>query len=374
MAQTLDFTGAFELRRPGDTSAQPPVLTFSASGQITIPDGALPTPAPPGPVPGSLGSRVRLGAFVYRGIPGTDGSGDPWDPNPHFELEKALGRRLSPVSCFLGWDTDFPAAQFAAYGDRDLLISWHPDVPPAADILAGRWNTYLDRWATAVDRYNGGQVYIRLMPEMNGSWSRWSPAYTGSNPMGITSTTMYVQVWRYVVSRVRARTTRVKWVFCPNITDEPAWDGNRLEQFYPGNTYVDVLGFDGYNWGDSGAGTHLWTPFADLLGKPQGGASRSIYDRLAALRVSVPIWVCEFGCKEPARDDGKQVVTSTAVTAGLAPPSPTYSKARWYADALRLTGFDRLTTLVAFDVMKERDWRLQSSPDVVAAIAANLAV
>lgn len=373
MGQQLDFTGTFELRRPG--TAGPAVAVVATTGTMTVPDNFLPTTGPaPGPV--TLGSRVRLGAFVYHGIPGGGGAGDPWDPTPHLALEQVLGRRLSPVSTFIGWDTDFPSAQFAAYGDRDLLISWHPTNATAADILAGHWNSYLDRWGQAIEAYRGGIVHIRPMPEMNGSWSAWSPA----NPtgIGIANPAMFLHVWRYIVTRVRTHTTKARWVFCPNVTDEPARDGNRLEQFYPGAGYVDVLGFDGYNWGTWGSGQGKWTPFSDLLGKPQGGASRSIYDRLAALHPTAPIWVCEFGSKEPTVDDGRDPGAAVADPGlsppdpGQSPPDPGQSKAAWYAAALRLTGFPRLTTLVAFDMIKERDWRIQSSPDVAAAIQANL--
>jgi hypothetical protein len=160
---------------------------------------------------------------------------------------------------------------------------------------------------------------------------------------------------------VRRTTAKARWVWCVNVTDSPNRAGNRVEDYYPGSSYVDVLGFDGYNWGDSGAGTFRWTAAADLLGTPQGGATRSIYDRLAGLHPTAPIWWCELGCKDPARDDGP--------TPGVSPANPGRSKAQWYADALKLTGFPRLTTLVAFDTVKERDWRLLADPAVADAVA-----
>lgn len=359
MVEPVDFSLTVTLKKPGTTTI---VGTVRATGTVTLP--VTPTPAPvPSTVP--LGGRVKFGAFVYDGLPG-QGRGDPWDSAPHFELERRIGRRLDPVSVFLGWDTDFPGYQFAAYGTRDILISWHPDQASAAAILAGSFDAYLDRWGTAVQAYTGGTVHVRFAPEMNGEWSRWSPA----NPsgMGLTDPAHYVRVWRYVVDRVRAKTAKVKWVWCPNITDEPGRAGNRLEEFYPGNDYIDVLGFDGYNWGDSGGGNFRWTSFADLLGAPQGGATKSIYDRLTALHPTAPVWWCEFGCKEPAREDGKTEPSIVAAAVGLAPANPGRSKATWYADALALTGFPRLACIVGFDIAKERDWRLASSSDVIPVL------
>ncbi len=379
MTEPVQFTARFELRPLGAAATATPVV-LTGTGTMTVPVGVMPTTPAPAPVPpsapattGPLGKRIRLGAFVYDGIPGGAGRGDPWDPGPHLALEQQLGLRLDPVSCFIGWDTDFPAAQLAAYGTRDILISWHPDTPTAAQILSGEWDQYLDRWGDAVERYAGGQIYIRLMPEMNGSWSRWSALPDPrANPMGITDPAHYVRVWWHVVNRVRTRTNKIRWVFCPNITDQPATNANRLEEYYPGHKHVDVLGFDGYNWGNSGNGTHRWTTFVNLVGSPQGGATQSIYDRLTALHSTYPIWICEFGCKEPTREDGKADPLGP-VTPGLSPINPGRSKSGWYSAALQPTGFPRLTTLVAFHVVKERDWRITSSTGITAAIAANMA-
>lgn len=332
---------------------------FTLTGQVVL---SAPAPAPTD----RLGARVRLGAFTYQGLEGGGGAGTPYDPAPHLALEKALGVTVAPVSMFLGWDTDLPVAQLAAYGSRDILVSWQPTNYTASQILAGAANAYIDRFAAAVAAHTGGTVYVRLMPEMNGNWSPWYPG----GPMGVTSPAHYVQVWQYVVARVKAKTSKTRWVFCPNITDTP---GVKLEDFWPGSGYVHILGFDGYNWGTSGYGNFLWTSFHDLLGTPQGGASASIYDRLAALNAVYPIWVCEFGCKDPSKEDGKTTFGTTAVTAGLSPADPTRSKAQWYTDLFNLTGYPRLTTLVAFSITKERDWRIDTDPAVVAAIAAGLA-
>lgn len=344
----VTFTGAVTFT--GKMTVTAPIPT---SVPVVPPKPATPTPAPtplpapaPTPTPGTtgrLGDRVKFGAFVYSGTEAGGGSGDPWNPDPHLALEKTLGRTLSPVSVFLGWDTDLPAQQLGKYGTRDILIAWDPNTMTAGQILAGDANAFLDRFGTAVNSYSGGGIYVRLMAEMNGDWAKWSAA---NGAMGITSPAQYVQVWKYIVGRVRAKTTRVKWVWCPNITDNPPRSGNRLEEYWPGPSYVDVLGFDGYNWGNAAGQT--WTSFEDLVGKPQGGAAKSIYDRLAALDPAMPIWLCEFGCKE---DPGK---------------------AKWYADMLASTRFPRLAALVAFDIQKENDWRILSTSGTAETVAAGL--
>ncbi len=357
MSQPLDFTTTTEYRLPGTTQV---VATAKTSGTVTIPIPNVPAPAPgvtpvAPPGAGTLGSRVKFGAFVHDGQ-----RGDPWDSTPHLELEKRVGRQLDPVSWFIGWDLDLTQIPLKPYGARSQLISWHPDqVQHVSEILGGKWDAFFTRFAASVDNFSntsGATVYVRLMPEMNGNWARWSAA---NGAMGITSPATYVEAWKYVVEKVSRRTNKVRWVWCPNITDEPNAKGNLLEEYWPGSAFVHVIGFDGYNWGDGG--NFRWTSFADLVGTPQGGASKSIYDRLCALNATMPIWLCEFGSKEPTKQD--------------APDSPAggQSKAQWYTDMLRCTSFPRLTTLVAFDVSKERDWRLASSTGVIEAIAANIA-
>ncbi len=283
MSEPLDFTATFEFRRPGSDAV---VGVAKTSGSIQAPLApSKSSTADPGKttVGGALGSRVKFGAYVHDGQ-----RGDPWDATPHLDLEKRLGRQLDPVSWFVGWDVDLSQVPLKPYGARSQLISWHPDqVGNVAEILAGQWDAYLVRFAASVDNFtnaSGATVYVRLMPEMNGSWARWS-AVNGA--LGITSPAKYVEVWKYVVDKVSRRTDKVRWVWCPNITDEPNVAGNRLEEYWPGAAYAHVLGFDGYNWGDGG--NFRWTSFDDLVGTPQGGAGRSIYDRLCALNATMPI-------------------------------------------------------------------------------------
>jgi hypothetical protein len=357
MSQPLEFTATFEFRRPGSSEV---VATTKTSGTVAIPLPSGPAPAPaPAPVApsgaGPLGSRVKFGAFVHDGQ-----RGDPWDPTPHFELEKRIGRELDPVSWFIGWDVDLSQVPLKPYGKRSQLISWHPDqVHNVAEILGGKWDAFFTRFAASVDNFStasGATVYVRLMPEMNGNWARWSAA---NGALGITSPKQFVQVWQYIVDKVSRRTNKVRWVWCPNITDEPNAAGNRMEEYWPGAAYVHVLGFDGYNWGDGG---HFrWTSFVDLVGSPQGGASKSIYERLCALHPTMAIWLCEFGSKDPTKQDDAS-----------SPPNAAHSKSQWYIDMLRCTAFPRLTTVVAFDIAKERDWRLASSLGVVEAVSAHL--
>lgn len=295
--------------------------------------------------PRPLGERARLGAYVYEGREGQGGLGDPWHSEPHLRLERRLGRRLDPVSSFINWDVLFNQIPWGNYADRDHLISWHPDKRTARDILSGRHDPFLDAWGRQAGAWARSKLYVRLMPEMNGSWANWSPLRTDTKlgGMGIRSAAEYKAVYQHVVDRVREHAPGIKWVWCPNVTDEPYRAGNFMEDFYPGHAWVDIVGFDAYNWGSDDG--DKWTTFDQLVGTPVSDDPDSIYDRLRRIGDGKPIWICELSSSEAGDGD----------------------KARWMADMLECTDFPLIEAVVMFSVDKERDWRLDSSDSSVRA-------
>ncbi|MFO8148654.1 MAG: hypothetical protein R6T93_00005, partial [Trueperaceae bacterium] len=127
-----------------------------------------------------------------------------------------------------------------------------------------------------------------------------------------------------------------RWVFSPNVTDEPRTTDNRMERYYPGDDVVDILALDGYNWGTK-RDWSTWTPFQDVF--------RQGYDRIAALGPQ-PIWFAEIASAEAGGD-----------------------KSAWITDmfATASDAFPRLEALIWFDEDKEADWRIASRPEVLAA-------
>ena len=79
-----------------------------------------------------------------------------------------------------------------------------------------------------------------------------------------------------------------------SVPDSPA---NRLERYYPGADYVDVLALDGYNWGASHPGVRrLAVASSEVFGAG--------YDRLRALGPQ-PIWIAEVGSAPRGRRQGR---------------------------------------------------------------------
>jgi mannan endo-1,4-beta-mannosidase len=266
-------------------------------------------------------------------------------------FEALVGRPMDVASYFYGFGDVFPGATELAFADggrRDVLLSWDMGPTRFQQWARGRYDSYLKTIAEAARAYPY-PLYVRPWPEMNGDWQSFQPTRNGQRPHGGTYA-QFIAAWRHVVSYTRQHGGRnIRWVFNP--TADTYRETTDVRRIWPGHRYVDVLGLDGYNWGtDSGHGR--WRGFRDIF--------HTQYRRLTALDRRLPVWVCEFGSKEPLLDDG-------------APQDSGHSKAAWLSGALAHRGMPRLQALVYFDADKERDWRVDSSPGALLAFQQGVA-
>lgn len=263
---------------------------------------------------------------------------------PLIEVESALNRPVEVVSFYQAWgDGDHSVfrpewVQTAASGGRQVLLTWEPWVSGGSAtqpdfsldrILNGSYDAYIKSWARGIRAY-GGLVYLRPMHEMNGNWYPWSGVVNGNTPA------KYIAAWKRIHGIFkRARVSNVQWVWSPLVDDVPST--NNFEKYYPGSAYVNVLALDGYNWGTSQPGYGGWRSF--------DGVFSNAYSRISKLGTQ-PIWIAEVGSATEGGD-----------------------KAAWVRDMFnRLpTAYPRVAANVWFNVLKERDWRATSSPDVALA-------
>lgn len=266
---------------------------------------------------------ILFGAYTYGGI--------HQGIQPIETLERDLGRQLDIVHWYAPWDDGWNARGAALLGDRTPLISWENNHVTTASIAAGQHDTYIREWAAGA-RQHPTDVYVRLFPEMNGDWTPWN-----GNAADLKA------AWRRIVNLFRLEGAHnVKFVFSPNITDEPRADWNRMENYYPGDEYVDVLALDGFNRGDTL--THRWRTFQDTFQAP--------YERITRLNPTAPVWIAETGSTD---------------TGG--------SKAQWVTDMFRALEnrlLPNLEAVVWFNEDKEYDWRIDSSPAALQAFRAHL--
>ena len=126
-----------------------------------------------------------------------------------------------------------------------------PDKFGLTEILAGKWDAYIDKWADAARGF-GHPMIVVFGVEMNGTWFPWSGAYYGgaqwvpeyNNWKGPET---FRRAYRYVVDRVRARgASNIKWMFHTNNYPYPYETWNGAPAYYPGSDYVDWLGLSVY--------------------------------------------------------------------------------------------------------------------------------
>lgn len=184
--------------------------------------------------------------------------------------------------------------------DKPYEESKGPDKFSLREILAGKWDAYIDKWADSAKAF-GHPFFVSFCNEMNGDWFPWSGVFYGGENGG---NEVFKSAWKYVVDRVRARgASNIRWVFHVNAFPAINDDWNVMASYYPGPAYVDWLGLSVYgkqfrNEGD-------WAEFADLIAWP--------YEEITALDRSKPVMLAEFGVGDYPK-------------AG--------SKAKWIADAL----------------------------------------
>lgn len=219
------------------------------------------------------------------------------------------------------------------------LEPWNPRVGPyqpdfsLSSINAGQHDSDLDRWAADLGSW-GHPLLLRFAQEMNGTWYPWSVGLYGN------TAAEYRAAWVRMHRIVSAQAPNVEFVWAPNVLTEGTRD---FADCYPGDRFVDYLGLDGYNWGDTPG--HQWQSPEKLF-----SASVAALRRLSA---TLPIVLTEVGCADGA------------------PPG---DKAQWIRDFFELIVRDPdVTGFMWFQTDKERDWRFNSTPASTLAFRDGLA-
>ena len=160
------------------------------------------------------------------------------------------------------------------------LVQIAPKNISLESIASGRYDAYLQSYASEVKAF-GAQVILSFGHEMNGDWYSWG--YTHTSPA------VFVAAWQHIVTVFRNQgTTNVTWLWTTNIIGMP----NRIPEpssWWPGNSYVNWVGIDGYYWNST-------TDFASLFG-PTIADVREL--------TSDPILIAETGAEPSAGQSAK---------------------------------------------------------------------
>ncbi|WP_461172243.1 hypothetical protein M1D93_14755 [Arthrobacter sp. Z1-9] len=251
----------------------------------------------------------------------------------HEALENRVGAKLQRYVTFQdlpsvgggdGWpQTD---ADWCARTGHDLVIAWdiHSNINLSGDqLLRGDIDKQLDSFFLKAKAFPN-KVVLRMWWEFNDGRGRKVGKNRTAWPGGYGQ---WRDGWRYVVNRAKANGAHVSqggnvsFFWCANGSDNR---GLRMEEFWPGPEYVDMIGLDTYN-----DHRELWTEFADKI--------QPMMDRILKLpgASGKPLGIGETGSLDSNN-----------------------GKANWYRNLFLTTRWPDLKVVDFFSTKKEADWRI----------------
>jgi len=286
-------------------------------------------------LPSGLGKVMPSGIFwgAYAGTQPTDMEG--------FEERVGKTADMEMVFAHFGNDPGFPLQYATSVRDRQktMVLFWEaldynrdamsqPEYSFDA-VLRGDLDNYFRHFAEGAKTYKGLVILIPYS-EMNGNWFPWGGTVGDNTPE------KYIAAYRYVHSFFED-VPNVEFGWAVNARDIPDIPGNRFENFYPGDAYVDHVGVDGFDFGAEEARS-----FEQLFGDP--------LERLKQYKK--PIYIFSMGT---AADPHKPLWVTDALTVGLY-RHPEVKGWLW------------------FNANKERDWRVDQDPATLNAFRSALGV
>jgi beta-mannanase len=211
------------LRQATTTTKPAPTTTQSTTPPTTNP----PLPGGGGGVNGKL-------------VPG---AGALWGSSSVSDsLESALGRRFDISHTYHDWDDRFPDSGELSRSSRGttLFINWTPRyfgtsrIVQWGSIANGSQDAQISATADRVKAY-GKPMFLAFHTEPEPDVGQYGSAAS------------FVAAWRHIHDMFQAKDVRnVVWVW--NVTGSSGWYSLYKGGLYPGDAYVDWIGWDPYNW------------------------------------------------------------------------------------------------------------------------------
>jgi hypothetical protein len=266
------------------------------------------------------------------------------------KLESEIGRRLAFTRDYLLWDSAFPTAFENWLGQRGTV--------PMISVKSKRSNGTVIPWASVAAAQPGSTLYAQIVSWADRFKSFGYPAYFTFNhePEASSNNTYgtaadYIAAWRHIhdifvtegATNVRFMWIMTDWAFKVSSTDRRyAW------KWYPGDSYVDGIAADAYNWWTCRGRDEPWQSLATAI---------SGFMKFGAQHPSMPMWLTEYGSVENPND-------------------PT-AKGNWLAAAhslLQQSAYTQIVGVSYFNQVQSSvpncDWPVESSTGATAAFTA----
>lgn len=238
--------------------------------------------------------------------------------------QSTYGRNPDFIQTYLEWATGTTAiqtltsGQISDWGNRPYMLTVQPCGNPAVvtqttvvnwqNMIAGNYDSTIQAFGNYINNTIGHTVYVRFAHEMNISPAGWYPWQVNGN-CGVTSPTNYAAGFNHFASVLKAESSFVKMLWCPNN------NGANPVPYYASG--CDIMGFDAYNTASDG-----WNTDTQIF--------QTAYNYIITCDPSKPIWICEIGCTEGTTGSGN-------------------SKAQWITTMMNNTNFPRMQGYCWFD-------------------------
>jgi len=160
-------------------------------------------------------------------------------------------------------------------------------------IIDGEFDTELNQWA--IDAKNTGfPLLVEFGTEVNGNWFPWNGQYNGAGETDEYGDTnlydgaeRFRDAYRHIIGICNANEVHnISWFFHVDAYSQPNIDWNKIENYYPGDTYIDWLGVSIYG---PQTNNEKYQDFSEIM--------NDIYPSLSHLS-NKPIAVLEFAITE----------------------------------------------------------------------------
>lgn len=265
------------------------------------------TPASP---PEPVGAEIPLppAGSLYHGVfpGGVTGEEDDITLGDVTAYENAAGKHVAWVYFSHNWyyGRAFPAKTAAWIRNHGsvpyirLMLRSGPEqdrtdpVYSLGRILGGALDDDLHAWCAGARNFRT-RLIAEYGVEVNGAWFPWNGKWNGGgkkdgygDPDQFDGPERFRDAYRHIIQTCRDEgAENITWVFHANDDDWPEVNWNRLENYYPGDEYIDWLAISSY-----GAQTPLddwWSIFRESMD--------DVHPRVASLSSTKPIIVAELG-------------------------------------------------------------------------------
>jgi hypothetical protein len=303
-------------------------------------------PAAVTPAVGSASAAQRQIALGVAELPATGSVYSSLKPVDAFT--KSVGHHSPAIwTIWRDWmpapapNTRFPVKSFldGLYNRHIVpMINWAPDDPnhktqnrvPYQGIANGDFDAYIRNWARQAKAY-GHTVIIRFAQEMDGHWMPWQVGKYGNTAANFKAA--WHRIWQIFKGPKGVGATNVRFLWSPFHPDATT------AKLYPGDSFVDYVGFTGLNWNTA---NRPWQSMKDLYSKPMQALSQL---------TKKPVIVAEAGTVASAKQPSRKPAW---ITKGYPTVYATYP---------------RIVAIVYFDIKvpQQVDWRLVSPAAALSA-------